>query len=228
MLLLPDLHGRAEESDWELIEKEAAALAARIIAWTDQVRDRIKVCRPALPAGIKSRFREKWAPLRRVAELAGGRWPAAVDQMALADKKQFEMDREDGMIRERPAVLLLKHLMDIWPDYRPFMPTTEVVSLLVMRYPDSWGSDNPYGKALTAQRLGRMLANGYRVNSFKPPTGDRARGYRRSDLEAVCQRVGVSGQTGQTGRSGQTGRDPAGSAGSADHSATPTEAARPW
>lgn len=89
VLLLPDLDGRVEESDWELLEDEAADLASVLSAWTDQVRDEVRTERPGLPEGIKARFREKWSPLKRVAAVAGGHWPAAVDAMALHDKEQL-------------------------------------------------------------------------------------------------------------------------------------------
>jgi hypothetical protein len=218
VLLLPDLDGKAEESDWEAIEEQASDLAGRIIAWADQVRDLIKTCRPALPDGITGRFREKWAPLRRVAELAGDRWPETVNAMATADKEQVEMDRDDGMIRDRPAVLLLKDLLDIWPEYRDFVPTGELVTQLATQHPDSWGFENPYGKTITAQRLGRMLASNFKVNSARRPDGDRARGYHRIDIEAVAERLGLPDQTGRTGQPGQIGRHPAGSTASAGSS----------
>ncbi len=206
VLLLPDLDGRVEESDWELIDEEAAGLAKRVAQWADQVREEIKGCRPTLPEGITGRFREKWAPLRRVAELAGGRWPSTVDQMAVADRKQFEMDREDGMIRDRPAVLLLKHLVEVWPSGATFVPTNELARLLIKEFPEAWGPDSSYGKALTVQRFGRMLATSYKINSGRQ-SADGPRGYVRAALQGVLCQVSGSpqGETGMTGSTGITG-----------------------
>ena len=74
VLLLPDLDGRIEESDWELIEDDAQALHDEIADWADQVRERFtRTADP--PRGDKGRLREKWAPLKRVAAAAGGDWP---------------------------------------------------------------------------------------------------------------------------------------------------------
>src|SRR5215204_5927003 len=67
VLLLPDLDGVAEESDWELIEPDAAELAERVAVWCDGIRDEVRTCRPKLPEGISGRFREKWGPLARIA-----------------------------------------------------------------------------------------------------------------------------------------------------------------
>jgi hypothetical protein len=53
--------------------------------------------------------------------LSGRQWPAVVDQLAIADREQHDMDREDGMVRERPAVLLLHHVLELWPEQTQFM-----------------------------------------------------------------------------------------------------------
>lgn len=207
VLLLPDLDGRATESDWEQIEDDAAALVGRIASWADQVRDAVRDCRPVLPEGITGRFREKWGPLRRIAELAGGRWPAVVDAMALQDKEQFEMDKEDGLIKERPAILLLKHLFEVWPEGETFWPTADIITALVFKHPTVWGDAGPFGKELTAQRLGRMLASSYKVNSTRIANSG-PRGYTYASLSAVWRRmrVGPPVETGGTGSTGETGR----------------------
>lgn len=206
VLLLPDLDGTAEESDWELIEPDALALRDEISQWADHIRDDLRGCRPALPAGITGRFREKWAPLRRIAELAGGRWPAAVDAMATHDREQYDMDKEDGMIREKPAVLLLKHLADIWPAEHVFVPTAELIDTLAIAYPSSWGAEGPFGKALTAQRFGRMLASAYKINSTREDR-EGPRGYAFGALAPVWSRMQISPPklTGESGATGSTG-----------------------
>lgn len=217
VLLLPDLTGRIEESDWELIDDDAQALGARLRRWADQVRDDVRTARPPLPEGITGRFRECWAPLKRVAVTAGGTWPQRVDEMALHDKEQTDMDREDGMIREKPALLLLRHLHDLWPEGEPFMPTTTLVELLAVEHPDEWGDGSPFGKPITAHRLGRMLATSYKVNSRRMDR-DGARGYVRASLLGAWQAMGIEAapapapvptpppkQTGASGANGETG-----------------------
>jgi hypothetical protein len=152
--------------------------------------------------------------------MAGGRWPAAVHQMALADKEQYEMDKDDGLIREKPAILLLRNIYDVWPEGAAFLPTAELLDLLVSRFPTSWGSEGPFGKSLTAQRMGRMLASNYKVNSARQRS-DGPRGYLYANLDAVWHRMAVAGSdtslklTGQSGATGTTGTTQAGSAGSA-------------
>ncbi len=218
VLLLPDLEGRVEESDWEMIDADSRDLGKLLGWWADQVRDEVRVNRPALPAGITGRARERWSPLKRVAAAAGGRWPEVVDALALYDKEQQEMDREDGLVRERPAVLLLKHLHECWPEGQGFVPTTALIESLIQQHTDDWGDASPFGKRLTAQRLGRMLVSSYALNSTRP---DRAgpRGYTRAALDPVWRRMGITTgsrrsapvrvappqQTGASGAGGATG-----------------------
>lgn len=222
VLLLPDLTGRIEESDWEFIDADARTLGHRLARWADRVRDDVRGTRPPLPDGITGRARERWAPLKRVAVMAGGTWPTRVDEMALHDKEQIEMDREDGMIREKPALLLLRHLHDLWPATETFMPTVELCDLLARNHPDEWGDGSPFGKAITAQRLGRMLATSYKINSTRLDR-DGARGYVRATLAQAWQTMGIEAapvpapvrstppeQTGASGADGETGTPEAG------------------
>lgn len=192
VLLMPDLDGAVDESDWEMIETEAADLAERIARWADRHRDQIRNgARPAMPSGVVGRFREKWQPLARVAAAAGGRWPATVDAMAASDVEQVAADREDGMVTDRPHVLLLQHLAEAWPPRAGFMPTAQLVPDLITGWPRVWSSSSAFGKDLTAQRLGRMLATHYKVNSRRQPDGPRERGYAWADLAPAWRRMGV-------------------------------------
>lgn len=230
VLLLPDITGQVEESDWELIDEHARGLGARLARWADQVRDQVRLNRPPLPDGITGRARERWSPLNRVAAAAGGDWPAAVAALAIHDKEQADMDRDDGMIRERPAVLLLRHLHEMWPDGVTFYPTVELCRDLAAEHTDDWGSGSPLGKPITAQRLGRMLATAYAVNSHRlSATGPR--GYTRASLEPAWRRMGVvpvpptpPKETGSTGTAGPTGTA---SEARAAHSERPTSAVAP-
>jgi hypothetical protein len=150
VLLLPDLDGRIEESYWELIEDDAQALHDEIAEWADQVRETVKTERPTLPEGVKGRMREKWAPLKRVAVAAGGDWPEKVDAMALQDVEQYELDKEDGLINKKPAVVLLRHIFEVWPEDTAFLASLEIIDLLIGKYPGVWGSESTFGKDLTA------------------------------------------------------------------------------
>lgn len=189
VLLLPDLEGNVEESDWELIEADAESLKQRIEVWAEYNREVVGAQRPPLPAGVIGRAKERWSPLKRIAVAAGGRWPSAVDELANADLEQLKQDKEDGMIIDKPAVVLLKHLALIWGDHA-FIATRDLVDRLIYHDPEMWGEHSSFGKALTAQRFGRMLATSYSINSTRQ--GDSPRGYFRVKLLPVWRRMGIT------------------------------------
>ncbi|UVI35006.1 DUF3631 domain-containing protein [Brevibacterium spongiae] len=189
VLLLPDLEGNVEESDWELIEADAEALKQRIEVWAEYNREEVGGQRPPLPAGVIGRAKERWSPLKRIAVVAGGRWPEIVDELAQADLEQLKQDKEDGMVIDKPAVVLLKHLAIIWGD-EPFVATRELVDRLIAHDAEMWGEYSAFGKPLTAQRFGRMLATSYSINSTRQ--GDSPRGYFRAKLLPVWRRMGIT------------------------------------
>jgi len=206
VLLLPDLEGRVESSDWEEIEMTAADLGLSLAAWADEVRETVRTSRPALPTGCTGRSKERWSPIRRVAEAAGGRWPATADELIRRDLIEAQMDREDGMVTTPPAVKLLHDVHEVWPAGQDFVPTTALVCELIAHDPRMWGPESPYGRALTFQRLGRMLAQGFKVNSSRQ--GDGPRGYYRQALAPVWRRMGITPRmepTGPTGLAAPTG-----------------------
>lgn len=188
VLLMPDLDGTVEESDWELIEEPVAELAGRLAGWSDTVRETIRTTRPELPEGIKGRNREKWGPLMRVAISAGGHWPAAVDRLAIADLQRQESDREEGYTVEKPHVRVLRHLAAVWPVDRPFVPTETLIARLAAEHPEEWGAASPFGKPLTPQRLGRMLSRNFGLTTIRPDTHG-ARGYAQAHLRPVWRRL---------------------------------------
>lgn len=196
VLLFPDLDETVEESDWELIEDDVKALAARVAAWADGVRETIRTTRPELPAGIKGRNREKWLPLMRVAIMAGGHWPTVVDRLSLEDLEQQQSDRDEGLTVEKPHIRLLRDLAAVWPsdgagEPRTFVPTEELTTRLASSHPDDWGPTSPFGKPITAQRMGRMLAGNYRVTSSRPG-GVGPRGYSLLHLRTIWSRLHIS------------------------------------
>ncbi|MCR6491709.1 DUF3631 domain-containing protein [Cellulomonas sp. P24] len=190
VLLLPDLEGRVESSDWEEIEIDAADLGEALAQWADEVRDTVRTVRPVLPEGCTGRSKERWSPIRRVAEAAGGHWPSIADDLIRRDLIEAQMDREDGMVSTPPAVTLLRDIHELWPGDDDFTPTSWLVSELILHNPRTWGPDSAYGKALTFQRLGRMLAQGFKVNSSRQ--GDGPRGYYRQSLAPVWRRMGMA------------------------------------
>lgn len=59
IVLMPDVDGRAEETDWEDMDIAAAELHDALEAWADSVRAFVRECRPTLPEGCVGRNRER-------------------------------------------------------------------------------------------------------------------------------------------------------------------------
>lgn len=196
VLLMPDVDDTVEESDWEWIEEDARQLGKELAAWADSVRDHVRMTRPQLPTGIKGRAKERWAPLMRVAEAAGGRWPAVVERLALEDVEEQQLAKEEGTVTQRPHVVLMQHLAEVWPDEAAFVPTEHIIERLVDAHPDVWGQFSSFGKTLTAQRFGRMLSQNYKIHSARPDAR-ASRGYTLASLSTAFRRFGL--RVGSTG-----------------------------
>jgi hypothetical protein len=190
MLIMPDHEGTVEDSDWELIEPEAKALAEDLNAWADRVRNQVRNgSRPSLPEGAKARTKERWMPLKRVAVAADGRWPEVVDELVEPDLERIRIEREEGIMNEKPHVTLLKHVAEVWVKGQSFHSTDDLISMLVARYPSSWGTSERYPKGLTAQRFGRMLVKNYEVYSDRSPS--KVRGYYAKSLDRALRSVRI-------------------------------------
>jgi hypothetical protein len=189
VLLMPDIDGTAEESDWELLDEQARELGERLATWADGVRDEIRTTRPPLPDVVKGRARERWLPLMRVAVAAGGRWPAVVEELSIKDVHRIASEREEGIVQERPAVLLLRHINQAWRGDETFITTDELIDRLAFTHPDAWGEASPFGKRLTPQRMGRMLVTAYNIHSDRL---DGKRGYLLVNLVSVFRRFGLT------------------------------------
>ncbi len=198
ILLTPDFDGVAEDSDWEEIEDEANALHLAIEVFAESVREQVKTTKVTLPTGCRTRMREKWRPLKRVAVAAGGRWPAVCDMLTVRDMAEEEADRMDGFRTIPPAAAVMNDLYEIWSEtgilkLQPFVPTKELVKRLAFHNPEQWGESSNYGKRLTEHRLGRMVTQVAKTHSTRIEHNG-ARGYRRVDLIPGWKRLGIMGK----------------------------------
>lgn len=192
VLLMPDLDGSVSESDWEDIEDDARALAGRLSTWAEQHRDAVRAATGDLPAECVGRARERWKPLMKVAQVIGGDWPQRTAQAAIADVQEAEHEKEDGMRQQRPELVLLTDLHDLWDTDAPFMPSRTLVLALMRHNPEMWGAGSTYGRELTTQRMGRMLSNGFKLYAAK--NAHDQRGYHRATFETVWRRMGITPQ----------------------------------
>lgn len=190
VLLMPDLEGRVESSDWEEIEEEAQELGARLIEAAEEVREFVRTVRPELPEGCIGRIKERWNPIKRVATAGSPQWASIADELIRRDIAEAEMDKEDGINHLPPAVILLRDIHTVWDPADAFTPSSVLITRLIQHNPAMWGHMSSYGKELNAQRLGRMLVTAFKLHSARQ--GDSRRGYFRNSLENVWRRMGMT------------------------------------
>lgn len=192
ILLMPDVDGHAEDSDWEVLDAAAIRLQERLSRWADSVRAHVKDTKGQLPAGCMGRLREKWRPLMRVAELAehdgGYFWKDTVYAMAEADLEDAKNQREAGLRQQPAGLVLLQDLAQIWPKDKPFMASEALIKLLLEHNGDYWGPgpgilNGSHRTKLNATRLGRMVKQTTNTTSRREGRGGTPRGYKREQFE---------------------------------------------
>ena len=200
ILLMPDVDGHAQDSDWEALDGAVGELAERVSQWADSVRAHVRDAEGALPAGCKGRLREKWRPLMRVAELAeyhdGGRfWKGTVYTMAEADLEDMAAQRDAGLRQQPPGLVLLENLGHIWPEGEAFVATETLIELLVTYNPDYWGEGSYNGSTrtkLNAHRLGRMIKQATNTTSRREGRGGTPRGYDREQFRQAWRSMRIT------------------------------------
>lgn len=192
VMLLPDAEGVVEDSDWEFIDELAIVLAERVAGWVEEVAEDVKANnRPEIPDSCKGRFKEKWRPLKRVADAAGGRWPEVCTELIVRDIDNRQHDKEQGLMTQRPAVAIVRDILTIWPEGVSHWATDDIAGSLIDQYPDRWGPTERYPKGLSAQRIGRYLGKQWGVHATRATDGSRIRGYLKSDLHRLGVRAGL-------------------------------------
>lgn len=207
ILLMPDLDDTVEDSDWELIEEHAKELQAVIAEWAETAREQVRGLAVDLPEGCIGRSKEKWRPLKRIAVVAGGRWPAITDRLISQSLAEDEAAREAGLRTLPVGMVMMKDLHTIWPDGENFAGTRDLVSKLINHNPVYWGPNGNLGKALTDNQFARIVAQASKVTPTR--VGGRGpRGYLRLHLEPVWRRLGIGlGAPGELGAPGANERD---------------------
>ena len=205
VLLVPDLGGSLDDSDWESVEDDAHALRDRVAVFAESVRDQVKGMRVELPEGCVGRTREKWRPLKRVAIAAGGRWPAAVDALIATALQEEADEREAGLRTLPPGVVLLNDLHAVWPAGDDELTATKtLVARLIDHHPDYWGEQSAYGRALTEQRFGKLSSQAAKATSQRPRVHG-PRGFFRSQFLPVWRQMRLEGHTVQPDHIGDIG-----------------------
>lgn len=135
-------------------------------------------------------MRERWNPLKRIAAVAGNEWSERVDHLILRDIESALQQTENGDLQLSVNLQLVKDLFGVFGAEPGFIPTVQLVAKLIRHNPDQWSISSFYGKNLTPQRFGQILARAYGLNSVR--IGDSARGYHSDQFKRIWQQLGIS------------------------------------
>lgn len=189
--LLPDIDGITAETNWRDIEPLANALAVKISATADRVREQVASARFDVPPGCKNRMRERWEPLKQIAATASAEWADLTDQLIIKAVQAERQLADNSDIQSAPHIQLAKDLWAIFQDEPGDLKTELVVGLLIKENPNYWSSSNTLnGKDLTPQRLGRMLAANYDIQAARLTANTR--GYSPGQFQVIWHRLGIT------------------------------------
>ena len=163
-------------------------LRSRIARWTADNGEMIVAADPDIPSGLSDRQADCWRELLRIADTAGGDWPARARLAAVAI-----CGRDDGDEGDLGARLLvdLKTLFDTEPS-RSTWTSAAIVEYLNHLEPSPW-PDYARGRGIDANRLARMLAK-FDVHSKNVADGkQRLKGYAvQSFIDAFARYLPAS------------------------------------
>ena len=143
-----------------------------------------------MPKGCINRLKERWSPLKRIADVASQQWSNRVDELIARDIALAIEQADNSELQVSPNEQLVKDLYLIYKGEAVFKSTNQLVLDVIKLNPEQWSSNSYYGKDLTAQRLGRILATGFGVHSQR--MGDSPRGYHSKAFETIWVRLGIS------------------------------------
>ncbi len=134
---------------------------------------------PPLPDCLNDRAADSWEPLFRLAAVAGGRWPEAVQAAAITSAGADD-DAETLGIR---LLADLKAAFEVEGMDR--LPTDRIIERLTADREGPWGEE----PRLTPRRLARLLRPfGVASKNIRLPSGQTPKGYLLEDLAPVFER----------------------------------------
>jgi putative DNA primase/helicase len=161
---------------------ELAPLTRRMQRWANDHRAIVAAADPAVPRELNDRAADCWRPMLAIADRAGGLWPAAARQAAVA----LSSDEDD---LDTLAVRLLRDIKELF-DAAPsgVLFSSDIVASLLDREERGWAEMGRAGKPLSKVSLARLLDR-FRIRPGTVRRGfDTAKGYARDQFDDAFER----------------------------------------
>jgi hypothetical protein len=173
---------RAERFRWRKIEREAAALKARIVAWASGRVEALKECDPAVIEEISDRAFDGWEPLLAIAGIAGGEWTAKARDAAISLSGGASIEDDS------PGVQLLQDIRQVFKQAEGDRMHTESLLEKLSALAESPWQTWHHGKPLSPRALAKLL-RAYGLRSKQVWADDSNKhGYLRKDFADAWRR----------------------------------------
>ena len=162
-------------------------LARQSARWAEDHAVEIAATKPEMPDGIINRARDNWRVLKAIATVVGGEWPGYIDAAALAAQARTgeETSQLEQLLADVKAVAFDGDDEEV--------RSADLVQRLVELEGRPWAEMGKSDKALTQNKLARMLKPVGIGPENVGPKDARARGYRREQFDEAFERyLGVS------------------------------------
>jgi putative DNA primase/helicase len=182
-------------------------LARQAARWAQDHAIEIGATEAELPAEIYNRAADNWAVLKKIAIVAGGNWPDYIDaaaRAAVATKGDEELLVQ--LLTDIKAVEFAYLVRDHDNEGNEIVRETSgdissavLVQKLIELQGRPWAELPDTGKAITANKLARMLKPLGIAPDFIGPEDARARGYHRGQFdEAFTRYLSEAGEEGDS------------------------------
>ena len=155
-------------------------LARRIARWAKDNSERLGVTDPTMPPGLYNRAADNWRPLLSIAEAVGGDWPekARKAAAALVGGDVDEVSRTELLLSDIRTIFSVHKVDEI--------SSADLIERLCAIVPRPWSEFGRTGKAITQNRLARLL----RPLAIAPELigSDRLSGYKLARFEEAFAR----------------------------------------
>jgi hypothetical protein len=174
---------RVERLRLDRLRGELEPLRRRAVRWAADCLQALRAADPEVPETLNDRAQDNWRPLLAIADVAGGAWPRRARDAAVALSAGTDVGDEDLRI------LLLADLRDLFAaELADQLSTKVIIEVLVAMEERPWGDFGKKGKAITPEKLSRLLRPfGVRSKHWRDGAAT-SRGYLLEDLRDPFKR----------------------------------------
>jgi putative DNA primase/helicase len=158
-------------------------LARQAARWARDNAIAVGAADPEMPEEVTNRARDNWRVLKAIATVAGGQWPGYIDEAAKAAQARVGQEASS-----RLELLLGDIRVVAFSGNQTEVRSADLVQRLIELEGRPWAELGRSGKALTQNKLARILKPLGIGPGNVGPENSRARGYKREQFRDAFER----------------------------------------